>query len=112
VWQTMDLQLDYGLTSQSDVYTKLGMGSNCCRDSGEALPGFTLSHAALSLSGKKWVARLYSENLFDKYAETGVRLDDSLTVSAGPTQDFQLRNYFKYMTTPRTVGLDLRYKFN
>ena len=55
---------------------------------------------------------IVSENLFDKYAETGVRLDNSLIGSAGPSQDFQQRNYFKYMTTPRTVGFDFRYKFD
>jgi outer membrane receptor protein involved in Fe transport len=106
----LDINVDYGITAQSDVYTKVGMGDTCCRDFGEALPGFALSHAAVSVAGDRWEARLYSDNLFDRYAETGVRLDQSFLGSTGPSQDFQRRSYFKYMATPRTIGIDFRYK--
>jgi outer membrane receptor protein involved in Fe transport len=108
----LDLMIDYGLTTQSDMYTTPGVGSGCCRNDGEALPGFTLHNASVSLSGDRWSAMLYANNMFDKYAETGVRPDSTLTGSAGPTQDFTLRRYFKYMVTPRTIGLDFRYKIN
>ena len=65
---------------------------------------------------------LYANNLTDKYAETGVRNDGTFRVQsietplmddgATPTGQapFTYRRYGNYMVTPRTIGLDFRYK--
>lgn len=118
----LELTVDYGLTAQSDVFTKLGRGGNCCRPfdgastfvnpgPGEELSGFDIHYASMTVSGQRWDARLYAENLWDKEAVTGVRTDRSLVTRAGGLSDYAFRRYFNYVLTPRTVGLDFRYKF-
>lgn len=118
----LDLTVDYGLTAQSDVFTKLGRGSNCCRPfdgstsfslpgPGEELSGIDIHYASVTLSGERWDARLYADNLWNEEAITGVREDRSYVTRAGGASDYAYRRYFNYVLTPRTVGLDFRYKF-
>lgn len=107
----MDLRLLYGITAQSDVLTRLGDGRDCCRDNGEALPGFALHNAAATLVTANWEAKLFVENLFNRFAVTGVREDRSTLTTAGGPPDFTLRRYFQNVVRPRTVGVDLLYKF-
>jgi iron complex outermembrane receptor protein len=113
----LDLNVSYGLTTQSNVYSKLGIGSACCRidnglnsGTGEVLPGFTLHNASVALAGDKWEVMLYANNLTDKYAVTGVRNDPSFNVSSIESQGFTFRRYGNYMATPRTIGLDFRFR--
>jgi len=119
-----DFGFNYGFTAQSDVYTRLGTGSSCCRDSdstGEALPSYSIHFASLSLSGEKWTASLWSENLLNENALTGVKntkdqkgttLTDPLNDPDSPfLQDFTYRSYFQNIIEPRTIGLDLRVRF-
>ena len=93
---------DYGLTFTSDVLTKVGMRSN-----GERLGGYTLHSASLGLSGTHWSARLYADNLFDKFAETGVR-DDPSTIY--DVNGFSVRRYYRDVLRPRTFGIEFRYR--
>jgi iron complex outermembrane recepter protein len=96
---------DYSLTAVSDVYTKVGL-----RDNGEAMPGWAVHGLSFGLSDGQWSARLYADNLFDKYAVTSVRKDRSFI---GPVSEFFLsRSYFQSMLRPRTVGLELNYRFD
>jgi iron complex outermembrane recepter protein len=98
------LEADYALNAVSDVYTKVGL-----RNNGEDLGGYTLHSAAIGLVNDQWTVRLYADNLFDKYAVTSVRQDPSFIRQIG---DFDSRRYFRGMLRPRTVGLELRYKFD
>ena len=67
--------------------------------------------ASVSLSGDSWTATLYGKNLFDKYAETGVRNDVSFIGSDFSSNDFALRRYYKDVITPRVLGVELSYRF-
>ena len=107
----LDLTVNYWLSSQSDVYTELGNGTDCCRIDGEKLPGFTVHYATVALDGDSWTATLFANNLFNKYAVTGVRDDPTFIGTDGSPNDFALRRYYQNIITPRVVGIDLRYKF-
>ena len=99
------------MTSQSDVFTKIGDGDDCCRDFGESLSGFTVHSGSVGLFTETWDATLFADNIFNKYAETGVRLDTSYLGYDGGPSNFTLRRYFNNMITPRTIGIDFRYRF-
>jgi outer membrane receptor protein involved in Fe transport len=104
LWGTT-LDLDYGFTSISNVFTKIGN-----RGSGETLSGFTLHNAAATMATDVWSATLYVDNLTDKFASTGVRADTDFIDTIGPN-DFTLRRYYHNIIQPRTAGLDVRYNF-
>ena len=105
---------DYTLSAVSDVYTKVGR-----RDNGEALPGWAVHGLSFGLTDGRWSARIYADNLFDKYAVTSVRRDPSYIRRLGtgpddvvPEQQFASRTYFQSMLRPRTVGLEFNYRFD
>jgi outer membrane receptor protein involved in Fe transport len=103
------LDLTYGLTAQSDVYTKVGL-----KDDGEVLPGYALSNITAKLSDDDWSVTFYVNNLFNKYAYTSTRGDLSeIGLSQASNQNrFDLtRGYGHYINTPRTVGLKFKYMF-
>lgn len=103
---------DYGVRAVSDVLTKVGE-----RDNGESLPGYVVHKLAVSVSDKQWAARLYANNLFNRYVETSVRNDRSYIRAIDTMADtdngdgFKLRSYYKTTLEPLRVGLDLRYDF-
>ena len=105
------LNINYGLTAQSDVYTKVGLKAD-----GEVLPGYALSNISAKLSDDSWSVTLYIDNLFDKYAKTSVRRDKSwVGAAAFDSQNKDLaelgRVYGYYMTKPRVIGLRVNYNF-
>ncbi|MBN1238720.1 MAG: TonB-dependent receptor [Gammaproteobacteria bacterium] len=97
-----DLDVSYGLTFTSDYLTKVGM-----RGGGERLGGYTLHSATVGVGQDRWSATLYADNLLDKFAETGVRLDPSYVRDVG---GFTMRRYFRNVLRPRTVGIEFRYR--
>ncbi len=105
----LTFDINYGLVVQSDVYTKAGLRGN-----GEALPGFATHHFSTGVSGENWSVSLFVDNLFDKYAVTGVRDDRDFIDrrsdgnGIGPNQ-FTLRRYIQNVIRPRTVGLNFTY---
>ncbi|HZF28956.1 MAG TPA: TonB-dependent receptor [Gammaproteobacteria bacterium] len=97
-----DLDAGYGLTSSSDVWTKVGL-----RDNGEVLGGYTVHNVSASLSKDRWSATVYVDNLTDKFAETAVRLDPSFIRNVN---GFDLRRYFRNDLRPRNLGVEFRYR--
>ena len=106
------LDINYGLTYQSDIYSKLGL-----RDDGEAIPGYALSNISARISGDEWSITLYADNMFNKYAYTSVRGDKGdiglaqfpeMNTNAAEIQ----RNYGYYLLTPRRIGLRFDYMFD
>ncbi|WP_218313285.1 TonB-dependent receptor [Alteromonas antoniana] len=105
------LDVNYGLTAQSDVFSTVGL-----RQNGEAIPGYAVSNFNARLSDEDWSVTFYIDNLFDKYAYTSVRRDkgdmnmavfDEMT----PNGTEILRNYGHYLLMPRTIGLKFNYRF-
>jgi len=106
------LDINYGLTYQSDVYSKVGL-----RADGEALPGYALSNISARFSEDTWSVTLYVDNMFDKYAYSSVRRDKGdIGLAKFPemnSNDASLqRNYGHYLITPRKVGVRFEYLFD
>lgn len=104
VFSDKTLDINYGLTAQSDVITRVGL-----HDSGETLPGYSLSNISAKLTADEWSTTLYVDNLFNKYAFTSVRRSDADITTANGA-DIQ-RNYGHYINRPLTVGVKFNYKF-
>jgi hypothetical protein len=69
----------------------------------QQLPSYTLASARVGLVGGPWAAYLFANNLTDKIAILTI---DTRSYST-PTPAFNQPS----VTTPRTVGLELNYKF-
>ena len=104
VFNDKTLDINYGLTAQSDVISKVGL-----RDNGEALPGYSLSNISAKLTADAWSTTLYVDNLFNKYAVTSVRRSDADITTANGA-DIQ-RNYGYFINRPLTVGIKFNYQF-
>jgi len=104
VFNDKTLDINYGLTAQSDVISKVGL-----RDNGEALPGYSLSNISAKLTADAWSTTLYVDNLFNKYAVTSVRRSDADITTANGA-DIQ-RNYGYFINSPLTVGIKFNYQF-
>ncbi|NQY86636.1 MAG: TonB-dependent receptor [Colwellia sp.] len=101
------LDINYGLTYQSDIYSKIGL-----RDYGEKLPGYALNNMSARVSGDEWSVTLYVDNMFDKYAYTSVRHNVGI-ITDGVTNGADIqRNYGHYLLTPRKIGLRFDYMFD
>lgn len=105
------LDVTYGLTYQSDIYSKVGL-----RADGEVLPGYALSTLNARLSDENWAVVFYVDNLFNKYAYTSVRRDKGdIGLAKYPEKNVNgvniMRNYGHYLVTPRTIGVKFEYQF-
>ena len=98
------VELDYSMTFTSDVYTRVGLRAN-----GEELSSFALHNVSATWFKDAWRVTLYADNVFDKYAETGVRNDESFIRQVG---DFDLRRYYHNVIRPRQVGMRFVYNFD
>jgi outer membrane receptor protein involved in Fe transport len=97
-----DVNAGYGLTYSGNIITKVGM-----RNDGERLGGYTVHSLSAGVSHERWSTNLFVDNLTDKFAETGVRLDPSYIRNVN---GFDLRRYFRNVLRPRTVGIEFRYR--
>ena len=98
------LDINYGLTAQSDSISKVGLHAN-----GETLPGYGLSNISAKLTADAWSATVYVDNMFDKYTYTSVRRDVGDITSTNGAQI--QRNYGHYINRPLTVGIKFNYQF-
>ena len=103
-----DLSVDYGVAAQGDVLTRTGG-----RAGGETLGGFAVHYASIGVKADAWSVALYAENLFDKYAATGVRANRSWlkTVSDANGDPVTNRAYYQDVLRPREIGLRFTYDF-
>jgi iron complex outermembrane recepter protein len=103
-----DLDFNYGIAAVSNVLTRTGLLAG-----GERLGGFALHSASISLQADQWSIALYGQNLFNKYAITGVRSSRQL---ARPAVDenfdpiVRVRSYAQDVVRPREFGLRVSYQ--
>lgn len=100
------LDLNYGLTYQSDVYSTVGL-----TDKGEKLPSYALSNASAVFTKDEWAVTLYVDNMFDKYTFNSVRQNTGIIDGSTNGTDIQ-RNYGHYILKPRTIGIKVNYSFD
>lgn len=106
-----NLTADYGIFAISNVYSRLGL-----RAGGEQLGGFAVHSASVGVGTGPWKVRLFANNLFDRYAETGMRaglndIRDIPTDDPAPDDIFRLRRYYKDVLEPLTIGVRFSYDF-
>lgn len=105
----MTFGVTYGVRGVSDIYSRVGN-----RGGALTLDGYTMHNLAVSLRQEEdWSVTLYAENLFDKFAESGVtgnsRYNQNVTDDNGGT--VFLRSYFTNPLPPRKVGIRLTKRF-
>jgi iron complex outermembrane receptor protein len=101
--------LNYGISGISNVITRTGL-----RGDGERLGGYGVNFASVDVADGPWTVSLYADNLFDKYAETGVRASVAYnqTVENDLGDPVRVRSYYKDVLRPREIGLRFSYDFN
>ncbi len=100
-----DLNFNWTATYIGDILTRVGG-----RGFGETLPGYVTHRAAITYStGKAFQMSLFANNIFDKYAVTGVSNDRSRFgfVNGGVIS----RYYARSVLTPRVVGVEATFNF-
>ncbi|WP_076418551.1 TonB-dependent receptor [Colwellia sp. UCD-KL20] len=114
VFDNKILDVVYGITAQSDIYSSPGL-----RAEGEKLPGYALSNLSATLSDDAWSVTLYIDNLFDKYAYSASRGSSRAAGFAefpseirNPGTINQYRAYSHYVVAPRTIGIKVNYLFD
>jgi outer membrane receptor protein involved in Fe transport len=108
------LDVNYGLTYQSDIYTRAGLKAE-----GEKLSGYALSNLSATIYGDEWSATLYVDNLFDKYAAASARSTGrdagfaEFPEQIGNADTINMyRAYGHYVVAPRTIGVKFNYFFD
>lgn len=102
-----DIGFTYKMTAQSNILTRAGGRQ------GTTLKGFAMHGAALTLDYKGFSTQLYVDNLFDKYAETGVRSSPEYNqvVYDENGDPHYVRRYGTFVAAPRTIGIRSTLKF-
>lgn len=95
----------YGVKAQSSVFSSIGL-----RASGEILPGYALHDASLGLSRNNWNATFFVENIFNKYAFTGMGIDRSWMGLVGVNGNI-VQSYYHSVLAPRVFGLEFSVHF-
>ena len=68
-----------------------------------------MQNVSASWLNDAWRVTLYADNVLDKYAETGVRDDQS---EIRQIDGFDSRRYFHNMIRPRQIGMRFIYNFD
>ncbi len=91
-------------TYTGDILTRVGQ-----RAFGEKLPGYLLNRASVTYRTPVYEVSVFANNIFNKYAVTGVSNDLSRFgfVNDGVISRF----YARSVLTPRVVGVEGRYRF-
>ena len=99
-----DLSFDWTATYRGDIVSRLGWD----RYYGELIPGYVVHRASITYDTDKFSLSLFANNIFDKYAIATIDNDHS---RQGINDGVVVRYYRQTMVTPRTFGIEGRFKF-
>lgn len=99
----MELNANWSAVYTGEIYSKIGL-----RGSGEVIPDYVVNKASIGVSKDNWQASLFADNIFDKYAVISVANDFS---TIGKVDGVTKRYYAYGVLRPRTVGVEVRYKY-
>jgi iron complex outermembrane receptor protein len=88
---------------QSDILSRTGaLGGSY------TLPSFGVANARITYLTDDWTVTAYVNNVFDKFAETGVQ---STALSNQSVEDATVRSFVTNVLRPRTIGVRFTYSF-
>lgn len=99
-----EIEANWAVTYKGDVYSRVGLRGN-----GEVIPAYTTHRAAVTYHGEHFDLGVFADNIFNKYAVTGINNDISSynQVRTGVVE----RYYGHTILTPRRVGVDFRFHY-
>jgi outer membrane receptor protein involved in Fe transport len=99
-----EIEANWAVTYKGDVYSRIGLRGN-----GEVIPAYTTHRASVTYHAEHFDLGVYADNIFDKYAITGINNDISSynQVRTGVIE----RYYGQTILTPRRVGVDFRFHY-
>lgn len=98
------LSANWTATYRGNIVTRLGWD----RAYGDKLPGYVMHRASLTYDTDRYSLSLFANNIFDKYAVVSVANDRS---RIGTNNDVRLRYYQQTVASPRTFGIEGRFKY-
>jgi iron complex outermembrane receptor protein len=99
-----EIEANWAVTYKGDVYSRIGLRGN-----GEVIPAYTTHRAAVTYHAEHFDLGVFADNIFNKYAITGINNDISSynQVRSGIVE----RYYGQSILTPRRVGVDFRFHY-
>ncbi len=99
-----EIEANWAVTYKGNVYSRVGLRGN-----GEILPAYTTHRAAVTYHAEHFDLGFFADNIFNKYAITGINNDFSSynRVRTGVVE----RYYGQSILTPRRVGVDFRFHY-
>lgn len=99
-----DIEASWASTYMGNIYSRIGLRGN-----GEVIPDYLTHRASVTYHGEHFDIGAYVDNIFDKYAVTGINNDISSFNQV--RTDVVERYYGRSVLTPRRIGVDLRFHY-
>lgn len=99
-----EIEANWAVTYKGDVYSRIGLRGN-----GEIIPAYTTHRASVTYHAEHFDLGIFADNIFDKYAVTGINNDRS---SYNQVRNGIVERYYgQTILTPRRVGIDFRFHY-
>jgi iron complex outermembrane receptor protein len=99
-----DIEASWAATYTGNIYSRIGL-----RGFGEVIPDYLTHRASLTYHGEHYDIGVFADNIFNKYAVTGITNDISSFNQV--RTDVVERYYQRSVLTPRRIGVDMRFHY-
>ena len=99
-----DIEATWAATYTGNIYSRIGLRGN-----GEVIPDYLTHRASVTYHGEHFDIGAFVDNIFDKYAVTGINNDISSFNQV--RTDVVERYYGRNVLTPRRIGVDMRFHY-